>query len=254
MTICCLIGAALVTGGQKLYTYVLYGVPQGTVGSGSFFMTSGLYNAGEEDENLYEAGEDRKMFHDLYELALQREANYQFADTHGFLPLSGHYSQNFDVIKFEVVSPYLYEYFTETQEMDEVQIQIEVDKLNKKLGMPLFLNHLGEKAEQFFQECVRGYMRTVAKGSLIFLPSALMVWLLYIGFMVYSFRLKGKSVENTGWSAFFVTIVSTGNIMLTAFMIFCEPRYVLYNMVPFYITGYLLFLEIYRARKEEDKR
>ena len=158
------------------------------------------------------------------------------------------------MIKFEVVSPYLYGYFTETQEMDGVQIQVEVDKLNKKLGMPLFLNHLGGKAEQFFQECLRGYMRTVAKGSFIFLLPALMAWLLYIGFMVYSFRLKEKNAENTGWSAFFVAIVSTGNIMLTAFMIFCEPRYLLYNMVPFYITGYLLFLEIYRARKEENKR
>ena len=250
----CLAGAALVMGGQKLYTYVLYGMPQGTVGSGSFFMTSGLYNAVEEDENLYETKEDKELFRELYELSLQEKANYRFMDTGIFLPLSEHYSQNFDKIKFEVVSPYFYKYFTRSQNMDEVQIQIEMDRINRKLGLPLFLNHLGEKAEQFFQECLRGYMRTAAKGSIMFLIPVLIVYLVYLCALVCCFKGKERRAKDAGWSALFVMIVSTGNIMLTAFMIFCEPRYVLYNMAPFYITGYLLVLEIYRKRKEENIR
>lgn len=250
----CLAGAALVAGGQKLYTYVLYGMPQGTVGSGSFFMTSGLYNAVEEDEDLYETAEDKRLFLDLYELSLQKKANYRFMDTGIFLPLSEHYSQNFDKIKFEVVSPYFYKYFSEMHNLDEVQIQIEMDKLNRRLGLPLFLNHLREKAEQFFQECLRGYMRTAAKGSFVFLFPVFIIYLVYLCFLVCNFRLKERRAEDAGWSALFVMVVSTGNIMLTAFMIFCEPRYVLYNMAPFYITGYLLVLEIYRKRKEENIR
>lgn len=250
----CLAGAALVMGGQKLYTYVLYGIPQGTVGSGSFFMTSGLYNAVEGDEDLYETQEDKRLFRDLYELSLQEKANYRFMDTGIFLPLSEHYSQNFDKIKFEVVSPYFYKYFAESQNMDEVQIQIEMDRINRKLGLPLFLSHLREKAEQFFQECLRGYMRTVAKGGFVFWIPVLIIYLVYLCALACSFKLKERRAKDAGWSALFVLIVSTGNIMLTAFMIFCEPRYVLYNMAPFYITGYLLVLEIYRKRKEENVR
>lgn len=250
----CLAGAALVMGGQKLYTYVLYGMPQGTVGSGSFFMTSGLYNAVEGDEDLYETQEDKRLFRDLYELSLQEKANYRFMDTGIFLPLSEHYSQNFDKIKFEVVSPYFYKYFAESQNMDEVQIQIEMDRINRKLGLPLFLSHLREKAEQFFQECLRGYMRTVAKGGFVFWIPVLIIYLVYLCALACSFKLKERRAKDAGWSALFVLIVSTGNIMLTAFMIFCEPRYVLYNMAPFYITGYLLVLEIYRKRKEENVR
>ena len=97
-------------------------------------------------------------------------------------------------------------------------------------------------------------MRTAAKGSLLFLIPVLIIYLVYLCALVCSFKGKERSAKDAGWSALFVMIVSTGNIMLTAFMIFCEPRYVLYNMAPFYITGYLMVLEIYRKRKEENIR
>lgn len=250
----CLLSLVIVMGGQKIYTYVLYGVPAGTVGSNSFFMVSGLYHAQEDDEKLFELEEEKTVFRELYQLSLQREANYQFAESNGFLPLTEHYAQNFDIVKFRVVSPYLYEYLTSTQDMKGVQAQIAMDQWNKRIGFPLFLKHLNGKTAQFFQECLRGYMRTVAKGEGKFLFLVLVIYLIYFCFLIYSFRFKDEGVKAAGWGALFVLIVSTGNIVLTAFMIFCEPRYVLYNMVPFYITGYLLVLGVYRKRKEEKTR
>lgn len=248
----CLLGAALVMGGQKLYTYALYGVTDGTVGSSSFFMTSGLYNAQEEDEQLFETEEDRQAFRDLYNLAMQRQTNYKFAEARGFFPLANHYADNFDVIKFEVVGPYFYQNVSVIQGKDGAQLQIEIDKWNKKIGFPLFMKHLKGKMMIFFQECIRGYMRTIAKCSPVFLLPALIIYIIYLCSMVYCFRLNKKEAQEAGWGALFVLIISTGNIMLTAFMIFCEPRYVLYNMVPFYISGYLLILEVYRKRRNED--
>lgn len=249
MTAGCIVGLILVMCGQKIYTYALYGVASGTVGRSSFYITSGLYNACMEDETLFETEEERQAFRDLYNLSIQREANCRFAESGEFLALSEHYSYNFDVIKFEIVSPYFYERAA-SKGLNEAQIQIEMDSWNKRIGFPLLVHHIKDKMAIFLQECVKGYMRTIAKSGFIFIFPVAAVYFIYLFCMFRCFGLKEIKAETAGWVALFVLIVTTGNIILTAFMIFCEPRYVLYNMIPFYITGYLLILEIYRKRKE----
>ena len=248
----CLAGIFLVMGGERIYIRTLYGVDGGTVGGNSFLLTAGLYGADAEDVALFEEEEEQYIFSELYKIADERKANKKYEPANGFLHKAEYYTQNFDVIKFEVTSPGLYQYFMDQGITDSVTIELEIDKIGKKIGIPLFMDNVEVKIRIFLEECVRGYMRTIAKGSVYLLPFVIIA---YGGYLLLMFRsLKSKKISDAGWAGLFVLIIMTGNIFITAFMIFCEPRYVLYNMAPFYVMGYAMLAQVYRQKKEIQNR
>lgn len=243
----CILGMLLVTGAEKGYTFLVHGVSSGPVGSSSFLLTTGLYEAEESDAEIYTEPEERKLFETLYSQVQEQKAGASYAEKNGFLPKPEHYSQNFDVIKFEITSPFFYDYLKNQGITDETQIQLEMDQMSRKLGIPLVKQHLGAKLMLTVQECVRGAMRSIAKCNRLLAVPVALLYLLYMVLMIVAFRTK--KMENTGWCALFLLIVMAGNIAATALMIFCEPRYVLYNMVPFYSMGYVMLADCLRKRK-----
>lgn len=243
----CILGMLLVTGAEKGYTFLVHGVASGPVGSSSFLLTTGLYEAEESDAELYTEPEERQLFEALYHQVQEKKAGASFAESKGFLPKPEHYSQNFDVIKFEITSPFFYNYLRDQGITDETQILLKLDQMSRKLGLPLVKKHLGAKLWLTAQECIRGAMRSIAKCNRLLAVPVVLLYLLYMVLMIVAFR--AKKTENTGWCALFLLIVMAGNIAATALMIFCEPRYVLYNMVPFYSMEYVMLVDCLRKRK-----
>ena len=94
-------------------------------------------------------------------------------------------------------------------------------------------------------------MRTIGKAAGILVPYTIAAYVLYIILMICGFRKGGA--KTAAWGGLFVLIMILGNIMATSFMIFGEPRYLLYNMIPFYVMGYLMFMEVWIVRKEKKK-
>lgn len=240
-----------VSGGQKMYIHALYGVDSGIIGSNSFLLTSGLYGADEKDAELFEDAEEKTIFQQLYTLAMEREANYQYAPESGFLNQTEYYIWHFDILKFEIISPWFTEYLNDKGVTNGVQIELIIDEYAKKIGMPLFLDNLSQKLSVMGQGCMQGYMRTIAKSSLILLPFVILAYVIYIALIILCFR--DKKDKSVAWAGLFVFLMITGNILVTAFMIFCEPRYILYNMVPFYIMGYVMLTKVYEGIKEKRK-
>lgn len=242
-------GLVLALAGQKLYTLALYDVGTGTVGSGSFFMTAGLYGADAEDVDLFQDEEERYIFEELYTQLEERQTNYKYVPESGFMRHASFYSQNFDVIKFEIVNSWLHQYFREKGMDDGIQISIAVDELNSRMGKTLLKDNLSIKLGVFGEECTQGLMRTIAKSNSVFLIYALIAYIFYIICIGLCFRKKCNMVA---WGAVFVLLYIVGNTLITSFMIFCEPRYVLYNMVPFYVMGYIMVAQL--VIQERNKR
>lgn len=244
-------GMVLVLMAGKVYTYMVHGVTTGVVGSNSFIIVSGLYGADETDVDLFEREEDRQLFKELYTLCQEQGLNYKFINEESMFPYADHYAQSFDQIKFSTFMPYMREYCEAEGLSDLIAMEIRMDEKAKELGWPLFKDNLSVKIKVTFEDVGRGLMRTIGKAAWILVPYALIAYGAYVALMVCGF--KKKSNGHTAWGGFFVLIMILGNITATSFMIFGEPRYLLYNMVPFYMMGYLLLRDAWMMRKDKKR-
>lgn len=242
----CLAGIVFVIGMDKLYTQILYGVPAGVVGSNSFFFVSGIYGAQETDVELFEDAEERLIFTDIYTLCQAQKSNAQYAED-GFLGEINYYSNNFDIIKFTVTNTYMQQYYQEQGVKDPIEREILIDRTLKKIGVPLFWDNIMVKVRVSAQDMARSMMRTVAKASPILIPYVILAYGSYLFLEFKLFRKRGMHI--TAWGGLFVLLMMLGNALAISLLIFGEPRYLLYNMVPFYIMGYLMFIEIIQKKK-----
>lgn len=235
----------------KLYSYAVHGVTNGTVGSNSFVMVSGLYGADETDASLFSSDEDRQIFLDLYEQCRQKGLLYSSSGNEELFCHANHYSQSFDEIKFSTVMAYLRQYYEKQGVTDPVELVIRMDEKEKELGWPLLCDNIAVKVKVTLEDFGRSLMRTIGKAAGILVPYTIVAYVLYIILMICGFRKGGA--KTAAWGGLFVLIMILGNIMATSFMIFGEPRYLLYNMIPFYVMGYLMLREVWIARKEKKK-
>lgn len=231
---------------DKLYTQILYGVPTGVVGSNSFFFVSGIYGAQETDVELFEDEEERIIFAELFELCRTEGLNAQYAGD-VFLGKIRHYTECFDTIKFTVAQPYMMQYYEKQGIENPIEREILTDAMFKKMGIPLFRDNIAIKMKVLSQDILKGMMRTIAKASPILLPFVAFVYGCFIFLLISLFRTQRSCM--TAWAGLFVLLMLIGNVLATSLLIYAEPRYLLYNMVPFYIMGYLMLREMVRKKK-----
>lgn len=242
----CLVSILFVICMDKLYTRILYGVPIGVVGNNSFFFVSGMYGAQETDIELFENEEERTIFAEIYEICQAEGLNVQYAGD-GFLADFEHYTECFDNIKFTVAQAYLWQYYEKQGIEDPIELEIMTDAMFKKMGMPLFWDNIAVKMKVSAQDIIVGMMRTVAKASSILIPYVILAYGCF-GFLLIGLFCRQKSCI-TAWAGLFVLEMLIGNILAISLFIYAEPRYLLYNMVPFYIMGYLMLREMILNKK-----
>lgn len=231
---------------DRIYTQILYGVPIGVVGKNSFFFVSGIYGAQETDIGLFESEEERVIFTEIYEICREKGLNVQYAGD-GFLGAIEHYVECFDTIKFTVAQDYMWQYYEKQGIEDPVELEILTDIMFKKMGMPLFRDNIAIKMKVLSQDIIKGMMRTIAKSSSALLPFAILVYGCFAFLLTGLFRIRKSRM--TAWAGLFVLLMLTGNALATSLLIYAEPRYLLYNMVPFYIMGYLMLREMVQRKK-----
>lgn len=231
---------------DKLYTQILYGVPTGVVGKNSFFFVSGIYGAQETDIELFENEEEQIIFMDIYEICQTEGLNVQYAkDVFG--GDIEHYAECFDKIKFTVAQAYMWQYYEKQGIENPIEREILTDAMFKKIGTVLFWDNISVKMRVSAQDIVRGMMRTIAKASPMLIPFVILVYGGF-GFLLIGLFCKQKS-NMTAWAGLFVLLMIIGNTLTISLLIFTEPRYLLYNMVPFYIMSYLMLREMVQKKK-----
>lgn len=231
---------------DKLYTQILYGVSTGVVGSNSFFFVSGIYGAQDTDIELFDDEDERMIFTEIYELCRTEGLNAQYAGD-GFLGDIAYYAECFDTIKFTVAQPYMMQYYEKQGIEDPIKREILTDAMFKKMGIPLFIDNIAIKMKVLSQDIIKGMMRTIAKASPVLLPFVVFVYGCFVFLLIGLFHIQKGSM--TAWSGLFVLLMSIGNVLATSLLIYAEPRYLLYNMVPFYIMGYLMLREMVQKKK-----
>lgn len=227
---------------SKAYNFLYRGDFVGYTDSSNTVFTNMLYAADEEDIKLVKDVNFQKLYKQIYYKLDEQKLNYKYAPQ-GILNLETHYSECYDQIAITTVQPIIKQYVRDLGIENETQISMGADQIRTTILKDVLINNLPQMSKVYFSSVIHGYILTIAKQHPLLNIYALACYLLYIVMTVILIRKRGLTdiVKLSLLSGFLVTI----NVTLTAAFIFCQTRYMIYNMALCYITAVLLIKEVY---------
>ena len=235
--------------GTRLYNLVLRGEFVQNVRDMNLVLTTSLYVADKEDDRLIEDADARELFQRTYELLEETESNYRFAEG-GLAGLEAHYEEHYDVITIEITKNLFEDFAREKGFTDELDAAIEADRLSGVMVKSLLKDNIGTYAKVYISSVINGLVNTVAHRSRILDLFAYCAYGIYIVmFIICRFKKKKRDAAD---AALIVLGALAVNVGVTAALIFCQSRYMVYNMALFYMAGIIMFYEIFLHHKTAE--
>ena len=227
---------------SKVYNLVYRGSFVGYTDSSNTFFTNMLYAADAEDKDLIQDQDLRILYEEIYRTLNNEKLNYKYAPE-GLLNLETHYSECYDLIAITTVQPMIKEYIRETGIEDDTRVSMEADKIRTTIMKDVFLSNIPQMGRVYFASVVHGMILTIAKQHPLLNLYALACYLMYLAMIVWITVKKG--LTNTVKVSLMTGLMVIVNVTLTAAVIFCQTRYMIYNMALCYIMAILLVKEVY---------
>lgn len=230
----------LALGGTRLYNYVMRGEFVQNTRDMNLVLTTSLYIADQEDAALIEDPVVRELFVQVMDILEEKECNYRFAK-HGWRNLEAHYGAHYDKITIDTTGPMFIEYAVEQGFAEGLEAEQEADRMSSVIVRSLLADNLGTYLRVYLASVGNGLINSVAKRNALLDWYALGAFLVYSGLMTVCLLKK----ETRGAGLFGLTVlISIGvNVGVTAALIFCQTRYMIYNMALFYMAGVLMLYE-----------
>jgi len=228
---------------SKAYNFMYRGDFVGYTDSSNTIFTNMLYAADEEDATLIKDENLQKLYKQIYQNLDEQQLNYKYAPK-GLLNLETHYSECYDLIAITSVQPMIKQYVRDSGVEDETQVSMGADQARTAILKDVLIDNLPQMSKVYFASVIHGFILTIAKQQPLLNLYALACYLIYIVMTVIIVRKKGftDTVKVSLLSGFLVI----ANVMLTAAFIFCQTRYMIYNMALCYITAVLLINAVYQ--------
>lgn len=230
----------LALGGTRLYNYVMRGEFTQNTRDMNLVLTTSLYIAEKEDAALIDEPAVRELFLQVMELLEEKECNYRFAES-GWRNLEAHYGAHYDKITVDTTGPMFIEYAVEQGFAEGLEAEQEADRMSGVIVRSLLADNLGTYLKVYLASVGNGLINSVAKRNALLDWYALAAYLIYCVLMV--FCLLKKETRRAGLFGMTVVISIGVNVGVTAALIFCQTRYMIYNMALFYMAGILMFYE-----------
>lgn len=230
----------LALGGTRLYNYVMRGEFTQNTRDMNLVLTTSLYIADKEDAALIEEPVVRELFRQVMVILEEKECNYRFARP-GWRNLEAHYGAHYDKITVDTTGPMFIEYAMEQGFAEGLEAEQEADRMSGVIVSSLLADNLGTYLKVYLASVGNGLINSVAKRNAILDWYALAAYLIYIGLM--GTCLWKKETRRIGLFGLTVLISILVNVGVTAALIFCQTRYMIYNMALFYMAGVLMLYE-----------
>lgn len=241
-----ILSVLLAIGGTRLYNLMLRGEFAQNTRDMNLVLTTSLYVADKEDSALIEEETVRILFEQVYDILEEKECNYRFAGE-GWRNLESHYSHSFDQITIDTTGPMFIEYAESLGFAEGLEAEQEADRMSGVIVSSLFLDNIGTYFRVYLASIGNGLINTVAKRSGILDIYALVAYIGYIGLMILCF-LK-KETRKAGQLGMAVMMGILVNVCVAAALIFCQTRYMIYNMALFYMAGLVMVEQMIRNLK-----
>ena len=111
------------------------------------------------------------------------------------------------------------------------------------------INNLSKYIKVYISSLSEGFVNSVAKRNSVLDIYALFIYLLYIALMIYNFVKKNV---NKGYLGLLVVGAIAVNVAVTGALIFCQTRYMIYNMPLFYAVLVIMLPDTILNKKQEN--
>lgn len=236
----------LALGGTRLYNYVMRGEFTQNTRDMNLVLTTSLYIADKEDAALIEEPVVQELFRQVIDILEEKECNYRFAKP-GWRNLEAHYGAHYDKITVDTTGPMFIEYAMEQGFAEGLEAEQEADRMSGVIVRSLLADNFGTYLKVYLASVGNGLINSVAKRNAFLDWYALAVYLIYVGLM--GACLWKKETRQTGLFGLTILISIFVNVGVTAALIFCQTRYMIYNMALFYMAGILMFYEWVKVLK-----
>jgi len=240
-----ILSVALAMGGNKLYNFALRGEFVKNTRDMNLIITTSLYVADREDAELIEDEVARNVFIEVFDVLDSKKANIDYAG-YSLDEIIEHYGSSFDVITIDTTLPMLEEDARSRGYTDDLEAEQEADRVSKIIMSSIFMDNLGKYIKVYSASVYNGLVNTIAKRNGIFEAYALVAYIVYIALMIL--ELLSDATRKAGFFGFMVLVGIGVNVMVTAALIFCQPRYMMYNMALFYIAGTVMLYSFIEHR------
>lgn len=240
-----ILGATLILamGGTKLYNYVLRGDFTGSTRNMNLVLTTSLYICDKEDVQLIEEEDIQELYLETFDTLNKNQLNIAYAGP-GWSNLEAHYNSCFDQITCGVTESSFVEFAIQKGFSEGMEAEKEADRMSSVIVSSLLKDNLPKYLKVYGASFLNGMINTVAKRHRILDLYGLFAFLIYI-LLTLKMMIK-KETRMVGLTSLLVLLAILVNIGVTAALIFCQPRYMIYNMALFYM---LLFTMVYKLFK-----
>ena len=233
--------------GTRMYNFVLRGTFAQNTRDMNLVLTTTLYVADPEDAELIKEESVKRLFVKTMDILEETESNYRFAGK-GLRELEAHYEDNYDVITVNTTGPLFIEYAEERGFKSGMEAEAEADRMSSVIVSSLFADNAGTYLKVYVSSLINGFVNTIAARNRLLDIYALFAYAGFIALMVICYR-KAETYDAAVIGMTVLTAILV-NVGVTAALIFCQSRYMIYNMSLFYTAGIIMAWKLFENTKK----
>lgn len=229
-----------------LYHFEVHGKWMGNTFGPMNLAATAVYVSDEEDARLFEDNELKENY--ILVSSLAKKKGYTISSApKGLLGIAEHAENAHDDIKYKVLNPILLE-GDQAADGASVDARIKRDETVKTMSHILLPAHIKEWSKVYMGYFLVGVIRSVAINRAIFYPYVVMVLFMAIvlpGRCLY----QNKDAPAVRWMVLALVVLF---VNAAAVSVFIMPvfRYTIYIWSVFYLSGFMLFVELYKKNGE----
>ena len=239
----------MAVGIDYLYNYALRGEFMRHTKDFAFFTITAFYSSDIDDvENIQNENLKPLLVSIMSEIE-EKEYSYKYAPK-GLRALADHYGNNYDLIQFEIMYPFIYEYVDKQGNYSANEREKLADDITRQALKELVPYSWFNMLKVASYNIIRGFCNTVSKEHYLLNWYSAFFYLLYMSLIIRNIvKKKNKEITCMALVVAVSVIINVGAVGVT---IFTQVRYMIYNMPLIYAAMYLLLWSYFVEKRSKD--
>lgn len=266
LTCCCIMGCNKAL--ENIYSYAVHGQTSSHFNDNRFVATMLFFVAQDGDEEYINDPEIRRLYEDIYNTCVHKGFTQQSIEGN-INQVVAFFGLHYDNIQIDTMWPMIEEHSQEKlgDNFNLIEREALTDQTTREIIMDLLPHTWTRIAYIFVGSCLHGYFNTVAKDHPVLNVYSTLIGIVFAGIFVWivisdikNTKLKAEDANQKhslgepskeSILAIYVLLAIALNIGIVALVIFCQTRYMIYNMPLFYIALLLMTLRVVEEKKSK---
>lgn len=250
-------------GFEYAYHYAIHGETVSHFNDNRFLATMIFFVAEREDAEYIEDESIRELFQEILTICTESGYTRSTCTEQTLRGMTSFFADHYDHIQIDTMWPMIETFSAKriSDSQDHVAREIMTDQVTSEIIANLLPHTFMRIVEVFWGSCIHGYFNTVAKDHPMINIFSIILGILYCMLQVVHMKRDfGRGTERslgelskTSLLGLYVMAAVVLNIVVVAMVIFCQTRYMIYNMPLFYIALFVLLWKGIEGRETHVK-